>query len=154
MQQFYTCYPQITSLLDGGGGSWNLQFLFSLPYRWYIPNLVKIGPIVVEKKILMDDERHSIAIGHLSDTGDLKKLRWIIDIITLLVSSPFPCPVLEKKRLRPEERDHVLKPPPIGWTERKRRGIFTKGLYRVYYYSPSGSGIVKQFVDVTVNISR
>ena len=33
-----------------GGGSWNLQFLVPLPYRCYIPNLVKIGQIVLEKK--------------------------------------------------------------------------------------------------------
>ena len=71
IQQFYTFYPQITSPL--GGGSWNLQFLVSLPYRCYISNLVNIGPVVLEKKMLThDDGRQPIAIGHLSDSGDLK----------------------------------------------------------------------------------
>ena len=73
IQQFYTFYPKITSPL--GGGSWNLQFFVSLPYRWYISNLVKIGPVVLEKKMLTnDDGRQPIAIGHLSDSGDLKKI--------------------------------------------------------------------------------
>ena len=39
------------------GGSWNLQFLVSLPYRCYVPNLVKIGSVVLEKKMLTDDTR-------------------------------------------------------------------------------------------------
>ena len=67
-----------------GGELWNSQFLVFLPYRCYIPNLVKIGPVVFEKKILTDnaqqtsdDTRHTkliqpIAKGHLSDSGDLK----------------------------------------------------------------------------------
>ena len=38
-------------------GSWNLQFLVSLPYRCYIQNLVKIGPVVLEKKMLTHNER-------------------------------------------------------------------------------------------------
>ena len=51
-------------------------FLVSLPYRCYIPNLVKIGlvHVVLEKKMLMDNTRwtttEAIAIGHLSDSGD------------------------------------------------------------------------------------
>ena len=35
----------------GGGRSCNSQFLVSLPYRCYIPNLVKVGPVVLEKKM-------------------------------------------------------------------------------------------------------
>ena len=71
--------------------------------------------------MLMDDNgRHSIAIGHLSDTGDLKKLRWIIDIMTLLVSSPFPCPVLEKK-------DYVLKNGITSWNPHLLDGQSAKG---------------------------
>ena len=31
MQQFYTCYPQITSLLDGGGGHEIYNFLSPYP---------------------------------------------------------------------------------------------------------------------------
>ena len=42
--------------------------------------LVKIGPVVLDKKMLTDDARRTthddgrqpIAIGHLSDSGDLK----------------------------------------------------------------------------------
>ena len=44
-----------------------LQFLLSLPDRCYIPNLERIGTVVLEKKILThDDGRQHIAIGHLS----------------------------------------------------------------------------------------
>ena len=42
-----------------------------------MPNLVKIGPVVLEKKMLTDDGRQPIAIGHLSDSGDLKM--WKVD---------------------------------------------------------------------------
>ena len=35
-------------------GSWNLQFLVSL-----IPNLVKIGSVVLEKKMLKDEARRT-----------------------------------------------------------------------------------------------
>ena len=76
IQQFYTFYPQITSPLRRG--PWNLQFLDSLPYRCYTPNLVKIAPVVLEKKMLTHEARRTmdnlpIAIGHLSDSGNLKK---------------------------------------------------------------------------------
>ena len=36
-----------------------MKFLVFLPYRCYIPNLVKIGPVVHEKKILMHDGRRT-----------------------------------------------------------------------------------------------
>ena len=76
IQQFYTFYPKITYPLDGG--SWNLQFLVFLPYRCYILNLVKIGPVVLEdvnsRRTSHDDGRQPIAIGHLSDSGDLKNM--------------------------------------------------------------------------------
>ena len=57
----------------------NLQFIVILPYRWYIPNLVKIGSVVLEEKVLTDDGRRKTdddgrqptGIGHLSDSGDL-----------------------------------------------------------------------------------
>ena len=69
--------PKLSPLMDGSG---NLQFLVSLPYRCYIPNLVKFGPVVSEEEMLMHDARRTthhdgcqpIAIGHLSDSGDLK----------------------------------------------------------------------------------
>ena len=38
-----------------------------------MPNLVKIDPVVLEK-MLTDDGRQPKAIGHLSDSGDLKTL--------------------------------------------------------------------------------
>ena len=80
--------PKITSPLDGGHEIYNLQFLISLPYRCYIPNLVRIGPVVAEEKMLTHDGRQPIAIGHLSDSGDLKKqYKW-----------------------KPEDRRYVYKP--------------------------------------------
>ena len=60
IHQFYIFLPQ--HYLPFGWRSWNLQFLVSLPYRCYTPNLVKIGPVVLEKKMLRVK----------SDSGDLK----------------------------------------------------------------------------------
>ena len=60
----------------------NFTLFTPIPFpRCYIPNLVKIGPVVLEKSILthvacmmLHDDRHQpIEIGHLSDSGDLKK---------------------------------------------------------------------------------
>ena len=63
--------PRITS--PWGKRSWNLQFLVSLSYSCYIP-LDKLGPVVIEKKMLthdarrtIDDGRKRMAIGHLSE---------------------------------------------------------------------------------------
>ena len=64
----------------GGQGPWNSQFLFPFTHRCYKPNLVEIGSVVPEKKLKMfkslqttyDDGLKRIAIGHLSDSGDLK----------------------------------------------------------------------------------
>ena len=72
--QFYTFYSKITS--PCGWGSWNLQFPVSFPYRWYIPNVVKISPVVLEKKMLTDNARwwnfcQQIPIA-LSDSVDLR----------------------------------------------------------------------------------
>ena len=40
-------------------------------------NLVKIDQVALEKKMLTDDDgRQPIAIGHLSDAGDLKNLEF------------------------------------------------------------------------------
>ena len=52
MHQFHTFYPQITDTypLDGGHEIYN--FLSS-----YLPNLDKIGPVILEKKMLNDDTR-------------------------------------------------------------------------------------------------
>ena len=47
-------------------GQWNLQFLVSLPYTCYIPNLVKIGPVVVNARhTTHDDGRQPIAMSCL-----------------------------------------------------------------------------------------
>ena len=73
---FYIFYCNIASFW--GGRSWNLQFLFSLPNRCYILYLVKIGPVILEKKTLTLDQwrttigRQFIVTDPLSDLGDLK----------------------------------------------------------------------------------
>ena len=61
-----------------GHGIYN--YMFSLPFICYIPNLVIFGPVVLEKmftddgqRTTDDDGRQSIAIGHPSDLGDLKR---------------------------------------------------------------------------------
>ena len=57
-----------------GVGAMKFTVLVFLPNRCYISNLVKIGPVVFEKKMLTDDNgRQPIAIGHLSDSSDLIK---------------------------------------------------------------------------------
>ena len=76
--------------------------LVSFPYRCYIPvpNLVKIGPVILEEKMLThDDERQPIAIGHPSYSSDLKiecllcsmflrcclSIQWTIFILLLIL---------------------------------------------------------------------
>ena len=69
-----------------GVGSSKLQISVSLLYRCYILNLVKIGSVVLEKKILTNDARRHDgrwttqgdgrqprAIGHPRDSIDLKE---------------------------------------------------------------------------------
>ena len=80
-RKLHQFYPKI--ILLWGLGSWSLQFLVSLSFRCYIPNLVKIGPVNLEKT---HDERHAhnngrqlTAISRLSDSVDLiivKSSRW------------------------------------------------------------------------------
>ena len=65
----FTLLPQ--NYLPLGWGH-KFTFLFFFPNICCIPNLVKIGPVVSEEKMFTDDGRQPIAIGHLSDTGDLK----------------------------------------------------------------------------------
>ena len=52
--------------------------MVSLLYRCYIPNSVKVGPVVLEKKILTDDRRLITDDDRLqpnfSDSGDLRSL--------------------------------------------------------------------------------
>ena len=82
IHQFYTFYPKMKFLWGGGHEIYN--FLVSLPYRCYIPNLVKIGPVVLEEKMLTQDARRTrdddgcqhIAIGHLCYSGDLMIYFW------------------------------------------------------------------------------
>ena len=56
-----------------------LQFSVSLPYRCFLQNLIKIGPVVLEKilthdrrRTQHDNGRQPIVIAHRSDSGDLK----------------------------------------------------------------------------------
>ena len=58
--QFYTFFTLKLPPLGMGGGSRNFQFPLFLPYRCYIPNVVKIGPVVLEKKMLRDNARQSM----------------------------------------------------------------------------------------------
>ena len=72
------CSPQ--NYLPFGWGV--MKFIISrvLPLMMLHTNLVKIGPVVSEEKMLThdalrttdDDGRQPIAKGHLSDSGDLK----------------------------------------------------------------------------------
>ena len=55
--QFYTFYSK--SKVPGGWGSWNLQFLVSFPSTCYIPNLIEIGPVLSEKKLLTYEKKIS-----------------------------------------------------------------------------------------------
>ena len=79
--------PKLPLLCAGGGV---MKFIISclLTHRCYKPNLVKIGPGVLDKKTLThdaqrtkDDGRQPIEISHMSDSGDLKttlntKIAW------------------------------------------------------------------------------
>ena len=63
-------YSRLSLLRNGCSCFFTLQML--------IPNSVKIGPVVLEKKITHDrrwrtgnNRRQPIAIGHLSDSSDL-----------------------------------------------------------------------------------
>ena len=103
-----------------GWRSWNLQFLIFSHYS-YILNLLKIGPVVLEKNILTDDEQwmtddhrcQPIAIAHLSDSGDLKRKKivtcqqfdwflwfiskiqsiYIIFLCRTVIGTKLPCPL-------------------------------------------------------------
>ena len=60
-------------------GSWNLQFLVSLPYRWYIPNFANWPSSSREEDVnglrtTNGDWRQPIAICHLTDSSDLKRV--------------------------------------------------------------------------------
>ena len=70
----YICFTRFTqNYLPFGWGSWNLQVLVSLPYKCCIPYLVKIGPLVLEKKSFRHvARRQPIANCHLSYSGDMK----------------------------------------------------------------------------------
>ena len=77
IHQFYTYYPKIISPWDWEGGGHEIyNFSSSHPTWCYIPSLVKVGPVVLEKEMLMHDDENGghqpIAIGYPSDSGDLK----------------------------------------------------------------------------------
>ena len=65
-----------------------MKFIISLSYRCYTPNLLKIAPVVLDKKMLThdgrrttdDDGRQPIAKGHLSDSGHLKNTKLLFVI--------------------------------------------------------------------------
>ena len=48
-------------------GILELTIFVSLHYRCYIPNLVEIGQVVLEKMLTHDNGRQLIVIGHLND---------------------------------------------------------------------------------------
>ena len=58
--------------LSLGWGSWK-QLLVSLSYRSYIPNLFKIGPVILEKKILMQDGWRTTHDGRRQNTTYSKR---------------------------------------------------------------------------------
>ena len=53
--QYYTFTPKLPAL--GVGVMKITIFLVSLPFRCYIPNLAKIGSVVLEKKMLTNNAR-------------------------------------------------------------------------------------------------
>ena len=56
IHQFFKFYLKIMPS-PWDGGLWILQFLVSLPYKCNIPNLVKIGPVVLEKMLIHDSQQ-------------------------------------------------------------------------------------------------
>ena len=54
IHKFNTFYQKI---LSPGVGVWKYKKEVSYPYKYFIHNLVKIGPVVLEKKMLTHDER-------------------------------------------------------------------------------------------------
>ena len=68
---------QNLSSLEVGPVGVHLQVLVSLPYRCYIPNLIKIGLVVLEKvvnaKCTTGDNSYKPITGHLIYSGDLNK---------------------------------------------------------------------------------
>ena len=63
----YIFTSKLSSLEVGKGG---LKFLVSLTYRCNIRYLVKIGPVVLEKEMLTEDDGHqAIAKCYVNDSG-------------------------------------------------------------------------------------
>ena len=59
-----------------------MEFIISLPYRcyMYLPNLVKIGLVVVERKILMEETMQKCkmdAIGYLTQVTKKKPYEFV-----------------------------------------------------------------------------
>ena len=91
-------------------GSWNLQFYVSLIYRCYVVNLVKIGPLVFEKKMddarqktndwrrtTNEDRRQPTATGHLGDSGDIRMVALTLDTFPVYNQTSFLIPVTSQK---------------------------------------------------------
>ena len=57
-----------------GVGILEFTIFVSLPHICYIPTLLEIGQVVLEKMLTHTTRRQLIAIGHLSDYGDPKGL--------------------------------------------------------------------------------
>ena len=55
-------------------GDSGIYIFFPLRYICYIPNLLEIGQVVLEKMLTHTTRRQLIALGHLSDYGDPKGL--------------------------------------------------------------------------------
>lgn len=49
-----------------------LSYHLSIRYQMLYTNLVKFGPVVLEKRMLTNSGHQLISIGHLRDSGDLK----------------------------------------------------------------------------------
>jgi hypothetical protein len=79
-----------------GARTMNFTIFVPFTHRCYKPYLVEIGSVVPEKKLKMfkslpptDDGRKRIAIGHLSDSGDLNIHQILLYRISLQVSPIF-----------------------------------------------------------------
>ena len=67
------------------GREGGIKISFSLTYRCNIRYLVKIGPVVLEKEMLTDDDGHqAIAKSHLNDSGDRET--WYMEIYMIIVA--------------------------------------------------------------------
>ena len=84
-QEIYLIITQTISIIGD---------LVSSPDRCYISNLLKIGPLILDKKMLTDeirlmtddDRRQTIAIGHLLLCNNMKRQIFCNEISETLIS--------------------------------------------------------------------